>query len=198
MHVRVDQLLSLRDGEPVVAEAREHIQHCAHCRAEFDLLAQVRERLNALPAIDPPRDFWRDIESRAARDRERPRWRVAAAAAIAVVAVASYLGVRDGRDSQLIAATEPAPYPSNEIERLIEQSRELEALLTHLPEPQVERVSTAAAIDSLEQRIQWLDWQLGTADDELDPQQTQRLWSQRVDLMDSLVKVRFAQSTTVF
>jgi hypothetical protein len=199
MHARLDQLLSLRDGEPVDAEVRDHVQQCDACRAEIHRLSRMQERLQALPPIDPPHDFWRDIESKVDADRARPKWRFVAAAALVVVAGAlGYLRSHD-RESQTIARTETAATPSSaEIERLIAESRELEALLAYLPEPQVERVSTVAAVDSLEQRIQWLDWQLANADDDLDPQQTQRLWSQRVDLMDSLVKVRYAQSTAVF
>ena len=44
---------------------------------------------------------------------------------------------------------------------LVAQSQQLEDLLQTLPErPRIERVSTAATIDTIEQRIQWLDFQL--------------------------------------
>lgn len=79
---------------------------------------------------------------------------------------------------------------------LVAQSQELEHLLQALPErPHIERVSTAATIDAIEQRIQWLDWQLSYAPDAgLSEEQARQLWRERVELMDSLVKVRYAQA----
>jgi hypothetical protein len=52
----------------------------------------------------------------------------------------------------------------------------------------------AATIDTIEQRVQWLDQQLSYAPVAgLDDAQTYQLWRERVDLMDSLVKVRYAE-----
>lgn len=201
MHARLDQLLSLRDGAPVDAEVHAHVQQCRVCLAELKRLAQLRERLHALPQIDPPRDFWQDIEARAAATPPRRRYGagIAAGAVAVVLAAVAYVGMRDPQ----VAAPETArtvatsgQAAGDELEALIAQSRELEALLSSLPErPQVERVSTAITVDSLERRIQWLDWQLANGTDaQLDRRQAHRLWSERVDLMDSLVKVRYAEA----
>jgi len=86
--------------------------------------------------------------------------------------------------------------PRDDLARLIEQSRELDELLHILPHrPTVERVSTAATLDTIEERIQWLDVRLSYAsDDDLSETQAQRLWRERIELMDSLVKVRYAQT----
>lgn len=204
MHARLDQLLSLRDGAPVDAELRAHVQQCAQCLAELARLAHVRERLRALPPIDAPRDFWQHIETHAAAPQRRSRI-VGIAASIGAVALVAlgYFGARD-RDAETQRMTRSAaPFEAfspdaanDELERLIAQSRELEAVLSSLPErPHVERVSTAITVDSIERRIQWLDWQLANGSDaQLDRRQAQRLWSERVDLMDSLVKVRYAES----
>jgi hypothetical protein len=63
----------------------------------------------------------------------------------------------------------------------------------------IERVSTAAMIDTIEDRIQWLDFQLSDASDSgLNEEQTRRLWRERVELMDSLVKVRYAEGGVTF
>jgi len=50
----------------------------------------------------------------------------------------------------------------------------------------------------MEERIQWLDYQLSYAGPTVDPAQVQRLWRERVELMDSLVQVRYAQARTAF
>ena len=86
------------------------------------------------------------------------------------------------------------------VPELMAQSQHLEDLLQRLPgRPHIERVSTAAMIDTIEDRIQWLDFQLSDAPDSgLNEEQTQRLWRERVELMDSLVKVRYAEGGVAF
>ena len=85
------------------------------------------------------------------------------------------------------------------VPELVAQSQQLEGLLQKLPErPRIERVSTAAMIDTIEDRIQLLDFQLSDAGSGLNEQQTRRLWRERVELMDSLVKVRYAEGGVAF
>jgi hypothetical protein len=93
-----------------------------------------------------------------------------------------------------MAASSPAP-GTWVVTDLVAQSRELDNVLRTLPDrPRVERVALAATVDTIELRIQWLDFQLSFAPDaDLSQEQAQRLWRERVDLMDSLVKVRYAQ-----
>ena len=100
---------------------------------------------------------------------------------------------------------DPATSPIDVVEtarvpELVAQSQQLEGLLQKLPErPRIERVSTAATIDTIEQRIQWLDFQLSDAPAaDLNEEQTRRLWRERVELMDSLVKVRYAEGGVAF
>jgi hypothetical protein len=92
------------------------------------------------------------------------------------------------------------PVESAHVPELVAQSQKLDDLLQRLPErPRIERVSTAATIDTIEERIQWLDFQLSDAPDSgLNEQQTRRLWRERVELMDSLVKVRYAEGGVTF
>jgi hypothetical protein len=101
--------------------------------------------------------------------------------------------------------TRPQEQPTDAVEHarvpeLVAQSQHLEDLLQRLPErPRIERVSTAAMIDTIEDRIQWLDFQLSDAPDSgLNENQTRRLWRERVELMDSLVKVRYAEGGVSF
>jgi hypothetical protein len=79
---------------------------------------------------------------------------------------------------------------------LVIRSQQLDARLQQLPtRPRVERASTTVTIDSLEQRIQWVDYQLSLAQDVgLSESQASRLWQDRVRLMNSLVKVRYAEA----
>jgi hypothetical protein len=80
-------------------------------------------------------------------------------------------------------------------EALMARSRLLEAALEHMRyEPQVVNAGTAATIEALEDHIALVDYRMNLdADEPLSPEQARRLWQQRVDLMDSLVNVRYAQ-----
>lgn len=201
MHARIDQLLSLRDGEPVDAEVRLHVQHCTQCLAEAALVVKTRTRLRELPMFAPPADAWSRIATQAqAPQNKRHSLRVAAGLLAIVVGVATFIVIRDNADGPQFVATpmveERAPATDGEMQKLIAQSRELDELLQYLPNrPHVERVSLAATVDSIEERIQVLDWQLAYGSDAgLDQRQAHRLWSERVELMDSLVKVRYAET----
>jgi hypothetical protein len=203
MHARIDQLLSLRDGDPVDADVRAHVQQCPDCSAEAAHLAKTRVRLQELPTFLPPSDMFHEIATRAAqRPTRRYSLGFAAAGAAIVVGVVALVALRDARHGPLVAEPStsivggPALTSEPDMQQLIAQSRELEDLLQYLPErPRVERVSLAATVDSIEERIQVLDWQLAYGSDAgLDQRQARRLWSERVELMDSLVKVRYAES----
>jgi hypothetical protein len=178
------------------------VQQCAHCLAEAALLAKTRTRLQELPAFDPPADLFPQIAAQASTSpARRLRFGFAAAAVTIVAALVGVVAVRDASQApqfvESAAESRRSPvYADTEVQSLIAQSRELDLVLQHLPgRPQVERVSLAATVDSIEERIQLLDWQLAYGSDgQLDRLQARRLWSERVELMDSLVKVRYAES----
>jgi hypothetical protein len=79
---------------------------------------------------------------------------------------------------------------------LVSQSQDLELQLASLPpRPSVERASTSITIDTLQDRIQWVDDQLTLTDPAgISEQDTVRLWRDRVQLMNSLVTVRYAEA----
>ncbi|MGH8175327.1 MAG: hypothetical protein ACREV5_03580 [Steroidobacter sp.] len=202
MHASIHELLSLRDAEPVEARTAQHVHSCAQCAHELQQLSLVRTRLQDLPQIDAPAGAWAQIQHAASASPSRTaswRWTGAAVAAVAMLTVIVGVVLRED-ESQIAAAPESVRTVPAEDDRrvadLVAQSQELEHLLQALPErPLIERVSTAATIDTIQQRIQWLDFQLSYApEDGLDDVQSQRLWRERVDLMDSLVKVRYAEA----
>ncbi|HEY5807954.1 MAG TPA: hypothetical protein VIT67_08290 [Povalibacter sp.] len=197
MHAAIDQLLSLRDGEPVDAEVIGHIEGCPTCAAELSRLKRTQQQLQSLELPLPPALAWQQIQARVqAPPPRRGRIAVAVAAAALLVVLSGLLLREEPQEHALIAVQEPAAESDvPAVERLVAQSRELDAVLQRLPErPAVERVAMAATIDSLEQRVQWLDQQLSYAPDSgLNEAQTYQLWRERVDLMDSLVKVRYVE-----
>jgi hypothetical protein len=205
MHARIDQLLTLRDGEPADADVVQHVESCSSCAAELSRLRQVQRRLQTLEPMEPPAELWQQIRARTAvaqQQRARPGRLVAAiVTGVVITGIGGLIARQSGSPPQfaeqvaLPESAAPTVESSRTLDQLVAQSRELDAILQHLPErPAVERVAMAATMDTIEQRIQWLDAQLSYAPDSgLNDAQAYRLWSERVDLMDSLVKVRYAE-----
>jgi hypothetical protein len=201
MHASIADLLSLRDTALVDARIAQHVEKCALCTRELQQLSLARAALRRMPQIDAPAESWSRIQQRAAAPSGRgsPRRWWSAAAAIAAVAVIVVALARREEEQPAFADIEtlqPGAGRGEPVAALVERSQELERMLQSLPErPRIERVSTVATIDVLEQRIQWLDFQLSYAPEEsLDDVQARRLWRERVELMDSLVKVRYAEA----
>jgi hypothetical protein len=206
MHAHIHDLLSLRDGEPVEAGLLRHVEQCPQCTAQVNRLNGARRNLRALPAMDPPAAAFGAVRERL---RERPVTRVHWSLVAGVVGAAVLIGVVSfgliESHQRLAVAGVDKPVPlapvsivvaPPSVAELVAQSRQLDDLLQELPQrPSVERIATAATLDTIEERIQWLDVQLSYASTaELNEKQAQRLWSERVDLMDSLVKVRYAEA----
>lgn len=212
MHASIDHLLSLRDGQPVDAATAAHVEQCQRCSAELNTLRETRVKLQSLPQLDAPSSF-AEIQRAISRPVVAPRRLVSArlVAAVAFITLTTifFVALRDETVPAVAERREqpngPQQSPTDSVEsthlpELVAQSQKLDDLLQRLPErPRIERVSTAATIDTIEARIQWLDFQLSDAPDSgLNEQQTRRLWRERVELMDSLVKVRYAERGVTF
>jgi len=212
MHASIDHLLSLRDGQPVDAATAAHVEQCQRCSAELRKLREMQLKLQSLPPLDAPSSFT-EIRRAMARPVAQPRRlvspRLIATVAFVALTTIFFVALRDETASRMAEhdtrPAHPHEQPTDVVEQarvpeLVAQSQRLEDLLQRLPErPRVERVSTAAMIDTIEDRIQWLDFQLSDAPDSgLSEEQTQRLWRERVELMDSLVKVRYAEGGVAF
>lgn len=195
MHARVDELLSLRDGEPVGAEIAPHVAACAACTQEISRLRGLRRRLRALPAAVRPAGTWDAILGRAypaSAGRRRRQLAVFGTAASILVAASTAWILRD------VPAGEPAARIADEAMKpdLVRRSMALEDALRALDyQPGIVRGSTAGTIAEIEDRIALVDYQLTHATgSQLTHTQSERLWRQRVDLLGSLVQVRYAQA----
>jgi hypothetical protein len=204
MHARLDELLSLRDGAPVDARVRAHVDACAECAAELARAESLRDRLRALaPAPDAAADGWAEVQSRlvAARAKGSLPARVAPyAAAASVVALALFATLR-WTDRAPPAGPGPAPLivlDTGSLDQLRSRSEELEALLAALPErPAVARAGTSVPIESLEAQVQWLDHQLTLAGAEGQASEAEQLWRDRVEAMNTLVQLRYVEAQQV-
>jgi hypothetical protein len=204
MHARIDDLLSIRDAEPVDAAMAAHVEECPTCTEQLRKLSLAQTQLRALPQLEPPDASWGEIQARLANPAPRGgRYmpgRIAAALALMVLSVITVVALRDDDEPIVGEQLEIEPLDPPPVAELVAQSRQLEDLLQRLPDrPRIERVSTAATIDTIERRIQLLDFQLtNAAEHDLNEEQSRRLWSERVALMDSLVKVRYAEGVVTF
>jgi hypothetical protein len=145
-------------------------------------------KLRELPQLPAPPGVWeRVLEGERARRAARRFWRrtSALAAALAVVAagVAAYL-------VNARSAEEAAQYQA-----LVAESARLERVLAELPSRPLMVGSTASTIAGLEDRIAIVDAQLSyAAARNVETPYRQALWGERVELMNALVYVRFAEA----
>ena len=169
-----------------------------HPRTE-DLL-----KLRELPELAPPPGvFERALAVQQARTAAR-RLRHRAAAAVAMTAFVGTLAYFATQGApprpMLVVADRPVPQSAQPAEvpyaPLAAESARLERLLADLPAQRPLMLgSTASTIVGLEDRIAAVDAQLSyAAARDLAPQYREALWGERVELMNALVHVRFAQS----
>jgi hypothetical protein len=151
--------------------------------------------LSALPDFEPPAAGWEAVLAarRRREDGNSRRWPVALAAAV-LAAVAGLAWQLQSTQRELIAAdpgsTASADYADDSVRA---QNAKLEALLASLPEARVMRGSTAFTVSQLEDRLAFVDDRLSRITLEPNaPEHAERLWRERVELMNSLVQVRYA------
>jgi hypothetical protein len=208
MHARIDHLLSLRDGQAVDLAVRSHVESCTECAQAKAGLEATRRRLAALPAVNAPEDGWARVRARidAAQRPAVPRRggsTVAIAASCAMLCVLAGILLREsGRGASELAAQPAAgvlPQTLDSIEELRDRSRVLEEVLAALPaRPAVERAGTAVPIDTLQAQVQWVDHQLSVSGAaHAAPDLRERLWRERVEIMNTLVQLRYVEAQRV-
>lgn len=210
MHPRTEHLLSLRDGEPVDAADREHLANCAACRSQLDDLESMQARLRSLPVLDAKAGGWAGVQARLAQRGAAARQRtsvarLAVAASIAVIAVTVAWRAVDERSARDVASISRAtPVAAEEalaldrVAQLQSQSQALDHMLAAIGErPAIERGGTAVPIESLEAQVQWVDHKLSDGGDTLAATSAEQLWRERVDLMNSLVRLRYVEAQSI-
>jgi hypothetical protein len=204
MHAHFQELLDIRDGAPVDSTVLQHIGQCDECGRELARLTTLKGELRQLPGFEPPARAWNGIRERMERQPSRrpsraPAFALAASVLVAVLVLPMIHRSQELPPGDFSSAVNPAnaiPEAASEsVGSLMQRSQRLDAVLQVLPRrPQVERAGTSATIDELQSRIQMLDVQLSAASGEQRHDDAQRLWNARVELMNSLVHVRYAEA----
>ena len=219
MHASIEQLLDLRDaqrqdGQAGDPELRVHVESCDVCRAELSRLKNLRETMRSLPEIDPPDGRWQTIVQ--IPSRSGPSWRQPlawgiAASLLVMVWLAGNLSGRDSIESRVADSADVASSGSEvasqtlassgtgdieEVDALRNRSRRLRMLLQSLPgRPDVVRAGTDSTIASLENSLAMVNYTLNQPDTALTSGESKELWQHKVNLMDSLVKVRYTEAS---
>jgi hypothetical protein len=154
-------------------------------------------------APEPARDGWTELQSRLAQRHERRRKlaRIPPYAAAASVAALAMFAALRGFDAPSQPAGRPEPRivaETQSVNELRARSQTLEELLAAMPErPAVARAATSVPIESLEAEVQWLDHQLSIAGADAAAPGTERLWRDRVEVMNSLLQLRYVEAQQV-
>ena len=189
----------------MVNDEKEEEMICALTADEHEVL---RRELKRLPDTMPPRAVWHRIREQAEAEgliKRRPMQRpsvwyggvgLAAAVALAAVIVPAMLN-----SPQPDSFTEPQASALtnsdevNALQALMVESRQLESDLRSLPdEPRVMQMSTVATLSDIESRIAAIDYQLNDPGVQMTPDEIHIFWRERVRLMKSLVRLRYAQA----
>jgi hypothetical protein len=202
MHASPEQLIALRDGEPVDASTQMHVHGCAMCGAELQTLAEFREQLSTLPTFALPEGAWESVVTRVTQGGSRSRYRHGGLRAAGVAMVASIV-IAVSLAMFPITARWPTEKSSVDgarpvsVSQLVMQSQYLENAVLSLnanTDHMIISAGTAATVAALEDRIALVDYEINHA--AIDPDNHGRLpqlWQQRVNLLQSLAAVRYAQ-----
>lgn len=204
MHASIEQLIGLRDEEPVSADVQQHVRACTQCAAALNGLLAARERVSGLADPLPSPDVWQRIVVASERSARRRRWLpvagmgvAASAAAVAVLLMNLHLAQPKGQAD--LAVTPVTAAKPADVNQLMAQSRYLERAVLKLDDHadhMVVSAGTASTIAALEDRIALVDYEINTASGSgvgNDDPHVAQLWKQRVDLLQSLAAVRYAQ-----
>lgn len=205
MHASLEQLIGLRDEEPVAADVQQHIRSCNRCARALNELVAMREGIAALAEPLPPPGAWNGIveAAEASSKSARRRWLpVAGVSLVASVAVAVFL-----INARLLvpaaavpaAVTTPASSAPPSLGQLMAESQYLEHAVLDMndsADKMVVSAGTASTIAALEDHIALIDYEINNTPvrSGKDPKLAQ-LWKQRVDLLQSLAAMRYAQVT---
>lgn len=206
MHASLEQLMSLRDEEPVALEVQQHVRGCEQCARALNGLAAMRERITGLDDPILPPDAWTRINTAAEmRNAARRRWFTAAGVGLAASLGAALVLVGSGMHVGMTGSAAPTTVTGAvattdspaDISQLQAQSQYLERAVLDLnghAESMPVSADTASTVAALEDRIALVDYEIGSASARgSNKPDLASLWKQRVDLLQSLAAVRYSQ-----
>ena len=193
--IPVSDLLAHRDGELLDSRRSVEIEADPESRRRLKSIRDVKAALNVLPGMHPPPEVWQNIDQRRRVAGRDSRTIVAVAATVVLAAALSILwwNLADDRPTEL-----PAALPSD----LVLRSQQLESQAFYRPVPDAEtagRMVWGSSQRAMRYRIADLDSELNSeyAAQRHDSLTRERLWRQRVELLESLVEVQHRQTPSL-
>ena len=160
----------------------------------------IEAELRALPELEAPGTIWQAIEKRldAAGRPERPFLKRALAAGVAAAALAAVVLLFDRNPAPAPHPVAGAVAPEELVAELMERSRLAETRRRTLPVMEGARVASVQGMEArrlLSARIASVDASLIRLDTvgPADAVERERLWSERVELMDTLMRAEQVQ-----
>ena len=203
--IPVADLLAHRDGEHLDPALSAEIETDPESREQLKTLREIKHALNELPGIDPADEVWRNINTRLRRNKSlesqhgfKPRYSWANMAVAATVFFAAALSILWWNPGDNGLTEVPAAPLSN----LVLRSQQLESQVFY---PQVRNVVPAGQL-SWNSSQQALLYRIADVDSELnsdvenqlpDALERERLWRQRVELLESLLEVQRRQKPSL-
>jgi hypothetical protein len=189
--IPVSDLLAHRDGEQLDSRRSVEIEADPESRGRLKSIRDIKAALNALPGMHPPAEVWQNIDQRRWPAGRDTRTIVAVAATVFLAAAISILwwNLADDRRAEL-----PTAPPSD----LVLRSQQLESQAFYRLVPDAEtagRMVWGSSQRAMRYRIADLDSELNSeyAAQRHDSLTRERLWRQRVELLESLVEVQHRQ-----
>lgn len=210
-HANNDQILNYRNNNLLDVEVKQHIDSCDECMQYVENLKILSNLLNATE-IEELSELelsasWdtisTSIETAHKKNQKRPLLLAFVASAVFAIVIGVY-----SFQSQTPIEQEAVFTPLNtdatkavvtvkqatELDQLLAYSRFIENRLQTMPQPRVVRANTAGTISNLQDHISMLDTRLSMQHQSpLTEQEQTALWQQRVNSMNNLYRVRFAQ-----
>lgn len=212
---RIGQLLNSRKrrSEQMMNDSNERKDETMNCGLSIQERDVLQAKLRQLEDTMPPRAVWQRIEEQARAEglftpkiAERTKWLAGAGIAAAVVLAVTNIPVAPVIDDSAPSGITEPEYEQvagnsddlRGLNALMVESRQIERNLRALPaQPSLVRASTVATIADLQDQIAAIDYLLNHPDLQLSPVQEQIYWRERVRLMNSLLRLRTAQSQRV-
>ncbi|MCZ6708939.1 MAG: hypothetical protein O7B25_01095 [Gammaproteobacteria bacterium] len=194
--IPVADLLAHRDGEQIDPRLSVEIESDPDSRARLKTIRDVKGALIALPGMDPPPEIWQNIDRRRRAARLRhTRTNMAIAATVFMAAALSILWWNVADDGPTEISTAP---PSD----LLLRSQQLESQAFYRQAPVDEsagQILWRSSARAMLYRIADLDSELNSeyAGPRHGSLERERLWRQRVELLESLVEVQHRQSPSL-
>lgn len=158
---------------------------------------ELEARLARLPDFEPPASAWAGVTAARAARGARLDVGIPLALAAVVLAVAAGIGLWL-QSAQRAMSAGPAAAAAAQFAvaaGMRAENERLERILAALPERHAMRGSTAFTVAELEDRLAFVDDRLSRVALEPNaPERAERLWRERVDVMNSLVQVRYADA----